>query len=848
MELIWENKVVLNTNKYLQMLAIKSKYIFAFISLISFSCFANGLNNGTSDKSNIQCKIAKVNEAIHYTIELKNTGNTEANFSISIKKEDELACSNSLSVKEIILAAKSSSKVVLSVVMSDRIPVGGQESSFVIIENKTSKTTEELQFISVHSKPHPFLFVTDDIIEETKSKVENYDWAKGNLTNMLDKLDKFKFPKRKVVSLPRPTKVWSSLAYNTSDGEKAFQMCLAWKLTGNTFYRDKVIKFIKDVCDKEKGYLSIGAATTGVQVHEGNFFLFLAAACDVVYNESSFSEEDRENINATFRYYLELNRTHMSSLGIMNHQASANAGAIVVALFLQDMAEVKYLTEADGGMGDQIAKGVMADGWWFEGTANYCYLVTQRYTLVAQAFENYGLDLYHRRFPTKVKSKDFENAKEGYTGMKFDIWGPTGKSTRGVEDMVTPYVSMMDEDGFVVSSNDSNLKEPNEFYELAYREYGIEKLAWVINKSKRDSWVSLMYGVAELPVVKDPRSASDFVANVGLVALRSQKEAQDSKEQIQAYLKYGSHGGWHGHFDRTGLVALDRYGHKFFGTEMVWFGYGHKGYKESVQTSASHNMVVVDELQQEAVPSKQTLFFKGKMMQVSALETNARWRKIPTGNPDKFPPWDDVEIDADFKKVHQKRLSIVTDDYVVIADFMNAPKKHTYDWLLHPIGLQSIEGAKKTGPILETVSVLKDSPYKYFKQGQWYEARKGAKVQFIDNGVHLDVHSLWPKKAKLLVANYPNGGKIRGIRNNPERKTYGVRVHQKQAQFLHVLEPYKGKSQIVKIVTNSPNELTVYLLDGREQKITISNLATESLQVNITESKNGKVIRSEKAN
>ena len=193
-------------------------------------------------------------------------------------------------------------------------------------------------------------------------------------------------------------------------------------------------------------------------------------------------------------------------------------------------------------------------------------------------------------------------------------------------------------------------------------------------------------------------------------------------------------------------------------------------------------------------------------------------------------------------------MSIVTDDYVVIADFMNAPKKHTYDWLLHPIGLQSIEGAKKTGPILETVSFLKDSPYKYFKQGQWYEARKGAKVQFIDNGVHLDVHSLWPKKAQLLVANYPNGGKIRGIRNNPERKTYGVRVHQKQAQFLHVLEPYKGKSQIVKIVTNSPNELTVYLLDGREQKITISNLATESLQVNITESKNGKVIRSEKAN
>lgn len=825
------------------------KNIFTIlITLVFINSYANKITDTTFLKSSVTSKSAKENDTIQYEFEIINSTNIQQSFSLKIKNPRDLACTMILPDTLVSVMSNQIFKGIVSVIVSNRIPIGGQESSFLTVENKNSEETEVLEFISVRYKPHPFLLATNDLLEETKQKIENYAWAKENFENLVKEAGAYNIPKREVVLKKRNTREWKSFNYSPNVSEAVFQMALAWQLTGDVSLRNQAVQFVKDVCDKEKGYLSIGAATTGVQVHEGVFFMYLAATCDLLYEASVFSESDRNNIEATFRYYLKQNGEHMSGVGIMNHQASANAGAIFVALFLQDMAEIKHLTYADGGMVDQISKGTMADGWWFEGTVNYSYLVTYKYTKVAQAYENYGWNLYDKRFPTKHKSIDFDNAKDGYTGMKFDIWGPTGKNTRGLEEMFSGFVPMMDQNAFVVSSNDSGTTAPHQFYELAYRHFRKDELAWVLNHSKRDSWEALIYGVAEIPEIDDPRTKSDVVSNVGLTALRSQKEGGTSENQIQAYTKFGTHGGWHGHFDRASLIALDRNGHKYFGTEMAWFGYGHAGYKESVQTSATHNMVIVDELQQEAVPSEQLLFHAGKMMQVSVLETNARWRKIPTFNPELFPPWNDKEYDPGFEPIQQKRLTIVTDDYVVVADYMKSSQSHNYDCLLHPIGLKSIDGAKKNGKVLDALSTKFDSPYKYFKNAQWYKMNKEAKLHFEDGDANLDVHTIWPKKANVVIANYPNGGKHRDIRNNPDRKTYGIRLHAKNAYFLNVIEPYKGNSEILKIASKSENIITVYLTGGRKQIITIDNFENEDTKVTIDEFVDGVLINSEKTN
>lgn len=790
---------------------------------------------------------AEGGELIEYTFELSNDQDEEQTFVLSIDQPRLLACTYWLDRSSITLEANETHEGMLSVKVSDRIPKGAFETATLIGYNADSSVVKRWKFITVRSKPHPFLLVTDELFKEAREKIDHYQWAKDNFDALTESARSYQIPKREVVTRPRNTRVWDSFNYSASTSQQVFNKALVWKLAGDTRLRDEVVRFVREVCDKEEGFLTIGKATTGVQVHEGNFFLYLAAICDILYGEDLLSETDKENIEATFRYYIELNRDDMSGVGIMNHEASAISGGVLAALFMEDMAELDHLMNAEGGWVDQLSKGTMPDGWWFESTANYSYLVVHRFAMVAQAFENYGWNLYDRRFPVRFKSKDFDNVKEGYTGMKFDIWGPMENNSIGLEEMFSGHIPMMDENAVLVSSNDSNAPGPHVFYEFAYRHFRKDDLAWVIQHSDRKGWGALIYGVPEIPEVEDPRSKSDFSPNVGLTALRSQTPGRPVEEQITAYLKFGTHGGWHGHFDRTSLIALDRNGHKYFGTEMCWFGYGHRGYKECVQTTATHNMITVDEWQQEAVPSEQILFHAGEMMQASAVQTRARWRKIPTWNIEKFPPWDDKEFEADFEPILQRRLIVVTDDFVVIADYMGASRKHTYDWFLHPIGFESIQGAMKSGVPLDTLNKAFDSPYKYFTNGQWYKIKQGTELLFDDDGHKLGVHTVWPKKADVLIAHYPKGGRQRGMRNNPDRRTYAVRLEGEKATFLHVIEPYKGTAQIEEVTSSEAGKVVVKLVDGREQTIEISKLESEAgdVRVEISETLDGRTLRNE---
>ena len=99
-------------------------------------------------------------------------------------------------------------------------------------------------------------------------------------------------------------------------------------------------------------------------------------------------------------------------------------------------------------------------------------------------------------------------------------------------------------------------------FEIAYYVYRDPAYAAVIKRGggKRD----LLYGVPELPE-KTPELFRDsaFADNVGLAMLRSQTPDRPIREQIQAVLHYGTHGWAHGHFDRTDLLSLMRYGRSF---------------------------------------------------------------------------------------------------------------------------------------------------------------------------------------------------------------------------------------------------------------------------------------------
>ena len=85
---------------------------------------------------------------------------------------------------------------------------------------------------------------------------------------------------------------------------------------------------------------------------------------------------------------------------------------------------------------------------------------------------------------------------------------------------------------------------------------------------------------------------------------------------VQAVLKFGSHGGYHGHYDRLSLLSFLKGGKTFHNNEYAWFGYDSFLFKMWVQTSVAHNMTVVDGRMQKPSPCECVYFAANEKVRV----------------------------------------------------------------------------------------------------------------------------------------------------------------------------------------------------------------------------------------
>jgi len=194
-----------------------------------------------------------------------------------------------------------------------------------------------------------------------------------------------------------------------------------------------------------------------------------------------------------------------------------------------------------------------------------------------------------------------------------EIWGPNTKPFRQIRDMWNSLPPFLDYRGVMFGINDTTEKRPadqDQAFDLAYYLYHDPVYAGAAKKAQKRS---LLYGMDDLPEkTPDVSSLSAYADNAGVAMLRSQTPNRPQSDQIQAVLRYGTDGWAHGHFDRTDLLSLMRYGRSFYNPEMIWYSYEPFMYKFYVQTSVNHNMVVVDQKMQEPVESKRLLFYSGK--------------------------------------------------------------------------------------------------------------------------------------------------------------------------------------------------------------------------------------------
>jgi len=717
------------------------------------------------------------------------------------------------------LAGGAAADVKVRVTMSDRVPPGGHEGQMLLaIANGNAAAGQRISFISTGELPHPYILHTAARWDEVRKKVKDYPWAKAAAQAYIGRADLWRVPEVARPPANDPNDNYGPFVFRTTEETNVLASAFSWELTGQKRYAQEVAEFLRRLSDPAIGYPHTLRACNQSLVQEGHFFQHMAIAYDIIRDANVLSEADREQIETTFRMLLETIERASEGGSINNWNLSEDCGAFYCALAMQDLVWADRFFSGPSGIEQQLAKGTMDDGWWYECSIGYNMWCASEFTQVAMAYEPFGFNFKNAWVPASYSpnallsaqlngGNGVESAQPWMKGKPFGmdptLYGPIRRPYRTITDLWNSMLPFVDYRGVMFGLNDSTetkvggnrTEVSGQPFEIAYYAYRDPHYAEMIKLGggHRD----LLYAVPDLP--ENPPEefrGNAYADNVGLAMLRSHTPDRPMREQIQAALHYGTHGWAHGHYDRTDLVCLMRYGRSFWNPESVFFVYEPFMYKFFTQTSVNHNMVVVDQKMQQATPGERLLFYSGSLMQATAVQTVARWSNPPYGGmvydyvpvktfeqktwregryvaiPKNAPAYGTL---TDFTEpILQRRLMIVTDDYVLLADYLKADRPHTFDNLLQLKGFLGLSAENQK--YLRHDAQWNPDPLgsaQFVTDCNWYGVSAPAMARFSERfgpgvdeegsrsignepGVlNLNVHSLWPPQQQIMIGTAP---------------------------------------------------------------------------------------------
>ena len=760
--------------------------------------------SGVALDCDVRSEPAEPGGEVSYPVTVFNCTNQPQSVALSFSKHGWEAMTTSVSPSVLYLGPGQSAPCTVTVSVPATIPPGGHEiQTLVATPNGDSSLSSSLQFTTLSKLTAPYLSLTKDEWQGVRDKVQKYEWAKEALADYEKQADGWNVPTAHQGMRVHPDTGAVPL-FDTTNENPLLACSISWQVTRDPKYAEKAALFLLRLCDPKTGYPSQLQSSNQQSVHEGQFFRSVARSYDMIQDAGVLTTKDQANIRLTFRLLIGVMDEILANGGVSNWSSYENSGGFFCAAALQDMDRMNRFVYGPSGMIDQLCGGTMDDGWWYEGATGYNLGVARDFAQLAIAERPFGIDLKDASFPAyytpKVDLRPFQT--EHAWGMYSDKWGPIVHNSVKFQELYDCVLTQPDYRGILYGTGDGHEERfGGANFEIAYFLYRDPNFAGVIERAggKRD----LLYGVPDLPTdTKEFFRDSTYSDNIGLAVMRSKSAGKPDRERIQAVIKYGSHGAAHGHFDRASLVSLMRYGRSFYNPEASWFGYFSPMYKMWMQVPLSHNMVVVDKKMQEPTASRKLMYSAGDMMQAVAVETNTRWSYPPFGggtdlntfhleepyfhfskvtNPPGFGDISGYTPD----KVLQRRLMVVTDDYVVLADYLSAPQTHTFDNVMQLRGAQLLDSPRKTflgheaqfdtDPLNSGQFITNCDRYgitapamihseHYFSElapdgnnaphGNWGSGSTHASV-YNDPGVlKIDEHIAWPQQAQVVIGDY----------------------------------------------------------------------------------------------
>lgn len=669
-------------------------------------------------------KSGNIGETMRYAVTVHNCQNRRQWVKVSQAVAGWESMYAEIVPENLCLEPYGSSRVEISIRIHDYMPPGAHEKTTVrFLPEGDASGAEELSFQTLRALKHPYIYHTEEKWQEVADNIRSNPVFGPGFEKLRADADGWQVPEL----VP-----FGERDYCCDTYQEHFIMSCAYlySITKRKEYAEKIAGFFRAFINPDTGYPARKKGCSQSYVQEGHFFQHLALAYDMIYEAGVLSREEHDGIQRCLRIYMEILDRHICSGHISNWTLSELTGAVYCAMVLQDFERMERFLFGPCGSFEQLSHGAFSDGWWYECSVGYNIWVSSMFLHTAHALLPFGINLIHYHFPLfygkEVDSINRGQRREIRHGMYNEKWGGIRKNYICIKDLFDAVVPFLDYRGVLFGINDSDEKKIEgvhfgSTFDLAYTHYGDPAYIPII---QRFDIVDPVFGHGELMASSASMReyGNAFADNIGIAMLRSRKEGRPPEEQIQAVLRYGSHGYAHGHFDRTELLSVMRNGRSFFHPEHVWWGYGHFMYKFYVQNSNTKNMVVTDGKMQIPADARRVLFCSGEGLQAAGVRTTARWGYPPFGgmiygkgeslrercefNASNLPSYDAApygEVTDLTEPITQTRVMAVLDDCIVIFDCMEGEREHRYESLMQIKGFRSLEavGGESCPGILE---------------------------------------------------------------------------------------------------------------------------------------------------
>lgn len=291
------------------------------------------------------------NYQIEYKVKVSNISTEAQAVSLTVGKQGWEGMRAEVTPSSLFLDPDESAEVCVKVTGSDYLPAGASEETILqAVPLFGNAKAESLSLISVVPVQSPFIVHDDAGWQAVKRNVETYPWAKAEFDGFIKTAESFKVPVVKKGTMSDQGTEGLVRAYLES---ALHQTAIAYYLTGNRVYGEKVAETLRRLTDPVMGYPRTQHLTFQGLPQEGGSMEGLLFAYDLIKESDLLSAEDRQNIEHTFRLYC-MNIIDMMGDGGISNWSVFNLGpAAECALMLHDMHLFNKLAYGPCGMIDQ---------------------------------------------------------------------------------------------------------------------------------------------------------------------------------------------------------------------------------------------------------------------------------------------------------------------------------------------------------------------------------------------------------------------------------------------------------------------------------------------------------------